>query len=71
MTGMRRKTAVRVGENLGRLRVKTWDVPAVRLQGARRPMVNPNSTRITYTVGYESASQFSREYAHVWFTALP
>ena len=29
------------------------------------PGVNPDSTRTAYTVGYESASRFSREYARM------
>jgi AraC-like DNA-binding protein len=39
----------------------------LRLQEARRLMVvNADTTRTAYTVGYESASQFSREYARMF-----
>ncbi|WP_442580417.1 AraC family transcriptional regulator N-terminal domain-containing protein [Mesorhizobium sp. ASY16-5R] len=39
----------------------------LRLQEARRLMiVNADTTRAAYTVGYESASQFSREYARMF-----
>lgn len=39
----------------------------LRLQEARRLMVvNADSARTAYTVGYESASQFSREYARMF-----
>lgn len=39
----------------------------LRLQEARRLMIlNSNTTRTAYTVGYESASQISREYARMF-----
>jgi AraC-like DNA-binding protein len=39
----------------------------LRLQEARRLLVlNPDSARAAYTVGYESASQFSREYGRLF-----
>lgn len=39
----------------------------LRLQEARRLMVvDPDATRAAYRVGYESASQFSREYARMF-----
>ncbi|RWR06221.1 AraC family transcriptional regulator [Paenirhodobacter populi] len=41
----------------------------LRLQEARRLMIlNGNTARTAYTVGYESASQFSREYARMFGT---
>jgi transcriptional regulator GlxA family with amidase domain len=39
----------------------------LRLQQARQLMIaNPDATRAAYAVGYESASQFSREYARMF-----
>ncbi len=39
----------------------------LRLQEARRLLiVNADATRAAYSVGYESASQFSREYARMF-----
>jgi transcriptional regulator GlxA family with amidase domain len=40
---------------------------SIRLQEARRLLVsNTNASLVAYTVGYESASQFSREYARLF-----
>jgi AraC-like DNA-binding protein len=40
---------------------------SLRLQQARRPLIaNEDASRAGYAVGYESASQFSREYARLF-----